>query len=134
MPNPLATTTLESTYGTAPSYKLQTNHATFVEFDIIYTLGAAEGNNSLLMKLETSTDGTTWYQTTNGAISGAANVLTQAESSFVGVSPQAYNLAFVVKDITAPYLKISFAESGVAANKGTVSCKVVASVPSPGVL
>lgn len=91
-----------------------------VNFDILYTTGAGETNNSIEVRLEGSPDGTNFYRLVNESVSDGTSTLKEREFTFVGAAAAtAYAISLPV-DVVYKYMRISVKESGVAANAGTV--------------
>lgn len=114
---------LTDAYGVANKTKIiETGEISKANFSFLYTVGAAEADNSLLIRFETSSDGTNFYQIPNEAVSAGSSVLTKREFSFVG-SAGAHEFSLPL-DIQDKFLRISVKESGVASNVGTIFCEV----------
>ena len=95
---------------------------------IRYITGAAETNNTLQMTVEFSPDGTLFYQEATEEASTTTVNEYQATRNFLGASAAttySFRVAIPVADVDR--LRISFAESGVASNFGSVSCLAVKS-------
>jgi hypothetical protein len=123
--NILSAVTLESTYGTAPSFRILTKDITDVCLDIAYTVGGSETNNVILVKLEaanvdTEPASTDWHQVVNTSNSSGTTTVYQQEIQLTGASAGTYYFSLSIKP-TDRWLKVSFAESGVSSNKGTVT-------------
>lgn len=97
-----------------------------VNFDILYTMGATETANSIEMRAEGSTDGTNWYRIPNESVSGGTSTLTAREFTFVGTNAAAATISIGL-DIFYKYLKVSFKETGVITNAGTMYCEATLS-------
>lgn len=90
-----------------------------------YTTGAAETSNTLDIKLEFSYDGTNWFQQTIDTISAGVNTLTDLALAIAGASAATtYTKSYRVP-LAGKYMRVSFKETGEAANFGAVSCNVV---------
>lgn len=129
--------TLESTYtGTNISEALVTRNATQVFLEIEYTMGAAETANSIEVKIEfadtlgdnralapTSTD---WYREAVETLSGGTATVNVLERTFAAVSAAATYDRFVL-DVPGghDFMRVSIKETGVAANKGSASVKLI---------
>lgn len=114
--------TLENTYiaGNVSSW-MPCKYASKITFDVKYTTGAGETNNSIELKVEFSPDGANVFQVLNESVSGGTSTLTQREFTFVGASAAtAYTISLPL-DIFSHFVRISAKESGVAVNKGTIS-------------
>ncbi len=119
------TTSYQAEAGTAPTKSFAVGGASVVVFDILYTTGAAETNNSIEIKLEDSQDNTNFYQLTNEAASAGTSTLTAREFTFVGASAAtAYAFSYRI-DVTYPIMRISCKETGVAANAGSVFVEAI---------
>jgi len=91
---------------------------------LVYTTGAAETNNSIEFKLEFSTDGTTWFQEQKSAESSGVNVLSAVEHRVAGAAAATAYYSLYNFQIVAKYMRVSFKETGVAANYGNVTCNI----------
>ena len=115
---------LTDAYDVANKTKIiETGEMSKANFSFLYTVGASETDNSLLIRFETSSDGTNFYRIPNEAVSAGASVLTQREFSFVGATAAAHAFSLPL-DIQDKFLRISVKESGVASNVGTIFCEV----------
>lgn len=117
--------TLESTYqseATAkPTKSFATGGLSKVNLSVDYTTGAGETSNSIEIKLEASPDGTNWYQLTNESSSSGTSTLYQREFTFTGASAAtSYKFSLPI-DVFDKYMRVSAKETGVVANKGTVT-------------
>jgi len=110
---------LPTSYNTTATKTFSTKGFSAMVLDVLYTVGTAETNNSVEIKVEDSLDGTNFYRLTNESSSAGTSTLTAREFTFVGASAGAYAFSYRL-DITYPFIKISCKESGVAANAGTV--------------
>lgn len=112
---------LTNAYGVANKTKIfNTGGFSKVNFDILYTTGADETNNSIEVRLEGSPDGTNFYRLVNESVSDGTSTLKEREFTFVGAAAAtAYAISLPV-DVVYKYMRISVKESGVAANAGTV--------------
>ena len=88
-------------------------------FDILYTMGAAETANSIEITLEGSTDGINFYAIANDATSLGVSTLTAREFTFVGTNGAAATISIIL-DIGYKLLRFKAKETGVATNKGSV--------------
>lgn len=112
--------TLTSAYAGGLGKTINTGAASKINLNILYTTGSAETNNPVEVKVETSPDVTNFYQIPNESVSGGTSTLTQREFTFVGASAAtAYSFSLPL-DVQDLYMKLSFKESGVAANAGTL--------------
>ena len=116
---------LESTYSTTedtePTKSFAVGGHSKLSLDILYTMGATESGNVLTMKVESSPDKINWYSLVIDT-TATASVITNREWELTGsdASTKAVN---VILDIAYKYMRISFKETGVAANKGKVFCE-----------
>ena len=98
-----------------------------INLSILYTTGAGETNNSIELRVDSSSDGTNWYQIPNEAASTGTSTLTQREFTFVGAAAAtAYALSLPL-DVQDKYMRISVKESGVVANAGTIYIELMVS-------
>lgn len=119
---------LPTAYDDATTTKtLATGGMSKANFGILYTTGAAETNNSIEIRIESSPDRTNWYRLPNESVSAGTSTLTQREFTFVGASAgTAYDLSLPI-DVQDEFLRVSIKESGVAANAGTIYLEVTLS-------
>jgi len=115
--------TLESTYQ-AESTTVATKSFKIAGFsklnlDVLYTMGATETSNSVEIKIEQSPDNTNWYQLVNDSTSAGTSTLTAREFTIVGVNADDKEFSLPL-DISDQYCRVSFKETGVASNKGTL--------------
>lgn len=120
-------TTIGSAYGTVPLKSFSSGGASKVSFYLLYTTGTGETNNSIEVKVETSPDGTNFYQLLNESVSGATSTLTQREFTFVGAAAATTYALSLPLDISDKYVRVGVKESGVAANYGTIYGEVTLS-------
>lgn len=91
-----------------------------LDFDVIYTTGAAETNNTCDIKVEASIDGVNFYQLVNESASSGTSTLYQREFVFTGASAAtAYSYAFGL-DVFYKKIKVSAKEGGVSSVHGTI--------------
>lgn len=93
-----------------------------------YITGSAETNNVLSMTVELSPDGTLFYQEATEEASTTTITEYQATRQFTGAAAAttySFRVAIPVADVDR--LRISFAETGVVTNFGTLSCLAVIS-------
>jgi hypothetical protein len=103
-----------------PTKSFSTGGLSKINLGILYTTGAGETSNSIEIKVETSADGTNFYQIPNESVSGGTSTITQREFTFVGAAAAtAYEFSLPL-DIQDEYMKVSVKESGVASNAGTI--------------
>ncbi len=96
-----------------------------INFYIVYKMGASETSNSLDFKVEGSPENGVVnqgrYQLVNESASAGVSTLTRREFTIVG--SDAGTISFELPlDIQDEVLKISFKETGVVANFGSVHC------------
>lgn len=119
--------TLESTYQAESSTKATKSFkiAGFskLNLSILYTMGAAETANTVEIRMEQSPDGINWYQLVNDTTSAGTSTLDAREFVFTGVNASTKEISLPL-DISDAYCRVSFKESGVASNKGTLFCKI----------
>lgn len=97
---------------------------------IKYTTGSAETNNVLTMTVDFSPDGTNFYQEATEEVTAGSGTVTeyQATRQFTGASAAtAYSFRVAIPIADIKKLRISFAETGVAANFGTLSVLAISS-------
>lgn len=112
--------TLTAAYDVANKTKIiETGSYSKLNLDILYTMGATESSNSIEVRIEGSPDGVNFYRIPNDTTSGGTSTLTAREFTFVGTNAAAATIS-VGLDIFYKYVKISFKETGVATNFGTV--------------
>lgn len=97
-----------------------------MNLDVLYTMGAAETSNSIEMRIDCSTDGTNFYRIPNESVTNGTSTLTAREFTFVGTNAAAATISIGL-DIFYKYVRVSFKETGVAANAGTVYAEVTLS-------
>lgn len=90
-----------------------------LNLDILYTMGASETSNYILLKIEGSPDGTNFYNIPNETVSGGTSTLTAREFKFVGTDADTATISIGL-DIFYKYVKVSVKEVGVSATYGTV--------------
>lgn len=112
---------LTSSYDVANKTKIfPTGGASKINFSILYTTGAAETNNSIEVRLRTSSDGTNFYAILNESVSGGTSTIVSREFSYVGTSAATAYAFSLPLDCWDKYMEISVKETGVAVNAGTV--------------
>ena len=110
-----------------PTKSFTTGTMAKVQYSILYTTGASEAGTSLDLKVETSPDGTNWYQLLNASASSGTSTIYQREFVFsAGAGGTAYEFSLPL-DIQDKYMKVSVKESGVTTNFGTIFVEVVTS-------
>lgn len=118
--------TLTATY-TDNTKTITTGGMAKLDLSFVYTTGTAETNNVINLKVETSSDGTNFYQLVNESVSSGTSTLTQREFQLTGASAAtAYSFSLPL-DVQDKYMKFSVKETGVATNYGTVYAEVVVS-------
>ena len=86
-----------------------------------YTTGAAETNNTLDILVEQSSDGTNWFSIPNETVSSGTSTLNDRTFSYATNTGGGTNTkSSVGLDIFYKQIRVSFKETGVAANHGTV--------------
>ncbi len=111
--------TLPTSYDTVVTKTLETAGYSKLNLDILYTMGATETTNSIECKVEGSPDGVNFYRIPNDTTSAGTSTLTAREFTFVGVNAAATTISIGL-DIFYRLVKISFKETGVASNAGTI--------------
>lgn len=91
-----------------------------LNIDILYTTGSGETSNSVEMRVQASPDGVNFYRIPNEAVSAGTSTLTQREFTFVGAAAATAYTISVGLDIFYKYVELSFKESGVVTNAGTI--------------
>ena len=115
---------LTSSYDVANKTKiLETGSYSKVNLDILYTTGAAETGNSIEIRVRVSPDRTNFYRVVNESVSTGTSTLTEREFTFVGASAATAYAISLPLDVWTRYMDISFKESGVVTNAGTVYCE-----------
>jgi hypothetical protein len=85
-----------------------------------YTMGTGESSNAVVLKVEFSTDGTSFYQQTDNEATVALRAYTFTAVS----SPGTYDAFAVVLPVTGiSHVRVSAKETGVASNAGTCEIK-----------
>lgn len=102
--------------------------ASKINFYVVYKMGASETSNTIDFKVEGGTQRSQleqqYYQLVNESASGGTSTLSRREFTITGAD--AATIAFELPlDINDETLKISFKESGVASNYGSVHCKAI---------
>jgi hypothetical protein len=87
---------------------------------VCYTMGSGESSNAVVLKVEVSTDGTTFYRLTDNEAT-----VTAREHTFNALSsPGTYDaIAIAVPVAGVTRVRVSAKETGVAANYGTCEIK-----------
>lgn len=123
----LVSTALQTSYADAVSFTAAVGKMKKAMLYITYTTGAAETNNSIEVKVESGPTAASLFRAVAQSTSGGTITAVAAEYTFVGASAAtAYKIAIPL-DLADPFMKISFKESGVAVNAGSVVCHVVLS-------
>ena len=98
-----------------------------VNFYIVYKMGASETSNSLDFKVESAANNAVidqgFYQFVNDSASGGTSTLTRREFTIVGSAAATISFGLPL-DVQDEVLKISFKETGVVTNFGSVHCQV----------
>lgn len=125
--------TLESTYQ-AENAGVTTATKTFdvggmsrVEFAIAYTMGATESANSLEMIVEWTPDDVNFYRLTNDTTANGTSTMTRREFTYVGENATTSKITWGVDIAYKDRIRVSFKETGVATNKGTVYVEALVS-------
>ena len=111
--------TLPASYNGTVTKTIATGGYSKLNLDINYTEGAAEGTNSIQVKIECSADGTNFYRIPNEAVSAGTSTLTAREFTFSGAGGGATATISIGLDIFYKWMKISAKETFVT-NAGTV--------------
>lgn len=90
-----------------------------INFDILYTMGAAETTNSIELKIEVSPDNINWYRIPNESVTAGTSTLTAREFTFVGINATDASISLGL-DIFNKFMRVSVKETGVSANFGGV--------------
>lgn len=123
---------LESTYqaesATEATKTLEVGGFVNINLDINYVMGASETANSIEVKLEGSPDGINFYPLAIDVSDGptGTSTLTAREFKFVGTNGAAAPISIFL-EVGYKFLRASFKETGVAANKGNVYVEVTLS-------
>lgn len=92
-----------------------------IDIRFSYTTGASETNNQLKIIVEQSEDGVNWFKIPNETVSGGSSVLTSRVFSVEENTTESTTLnGSISLDIFYNNIKVSFYETGVAANYGTI--------------
>lgn len=106
---------------------LQADNYNQVSLLVNYTTGAAETNNTVVIQLEGSNDGVTFYRLPAESVSSGTVTLSLREYQFVGASAGTSYKFTIEIPVNYLFLRVSAYESGVAANYGTVALDYYAS-------
>lgn len=117
--NTRTSATLTDAYAGGLNGTLKVTGYSKINLDILYTMGATESSNTIEWKIECSPDGTNYYRIPNEAVSGGTSTETAREYTFTGTNAAAATISIGL-DIFYNYVKVSFKESGVASNAGTL--------------
>ncbi len=120
---------LTSAYGGAGNTKVfETGGISKVNFSFAFTLGAAETNNVIHMRIRTSADNVNFYQFMNEVVTTGTSTMYQREFVFTGAStaggPYLFSIPLDVQDL---WMELAVCESGVGANYGNVYAEVTKS-------
>lgn len=96
-----------------------------LSLDIAYTQGASESGNTLDLKLEASSDGSTWHSLVIDDTAAVSEITERVWRLAPAGTGTGINLNILV-DIAYKYMRASILENGVASNAGTAT--VVATV------
>ena len=123
--------TLESTYqnesDTVATKTFDVGGHSRVDFAITYVMGATESSNSIEMKVEWSPELVNFYQLANDSTSGGTSTLTAREWTFVGTNAGTAKITVGIDISYKEALRVSFKETGVSSNKGTLYCEALLS-------
>ncbi|MCA9360080.1 hypothetical protein KC850_03520 [Candidatus Kaiserbacteria bacterium] len=115
---------LESTYSTTqdtePTKVFKVAGMSKLTLNGLYTTGAAETNNTIEVKIESSPDNINFYPISNVDTTSGTSTLYNREFKFTGASAATAYSFEIFLDIAYQYVRVSCKESGVAANKGNV--------------
>lgn len=115
---------LESTYSTTqdtePTKVFKVAGMSKLTLNGLYTTGAAETNNTIEIKVETSPDNTHFYPISNVDTTAGTSTIYNREFTFTGASAATAYPFEIFLDIAYVYVRVSCKETGVAANKGNV--------------
>lgn len=117
----------EATPQTTPTKTFDVGGFSRVDFAINYVMGATESSNSIEVKVEWTPDGTNFYPLPNDSTSGGVSTITAREFTFVGTNAAAAPITWGLDIAYKDSLRISFKETGVASNAGTVFCEALLS-------
>lgn len=92
--------------------------------EVFYTTGAGETNNSIEFKIEYSLDGSNWVQEQKYAESGGTVTHTAVEHTLAGAAAATTYKTMWAFPAWSRYFRVSFKETGVASNFGTVTANV----------
>lgn len=122
---PSAPETLTNSYtgeGAVVSDAIFIGKSDSVALDITYTMGADETSNTMQVEVEVANPvGTGAPEATDWMLYSTISSGTVTASEW-SMSPGSYH---VIIDIAAKYIRLSFKETGVATNFGTVSTKLI---------
>ena len=112
---------LTNAYDVANKTKIfETGGISKLNFSILYTTGAGETDNSIELRIETSSDRTNFYQILNESVTAGTSTLTLREFTFVGAAAATVYSPSLPLDVQDKYMRISVKESGVVTNAGTI--------------
>lgn len=117
----------ETTPQTTPTKTFDVGGMSRVEFAISYTEGAAETANSIQIKLEWTPDGTNFYQFATDSTTAGASTEAVREFTVAGVDAANTKITFGIDLAYKDNIRISFKETGVASNAGSVFCEALLS-------
>lgn len=115
---------LENTYSTTqdtePTKVFKVAGMSKLTLNGLYTTGAAETDNTIQIKVESSPDTNNFYPISNVDTTAGTSTLYNREFTFTGaVAATSYPFEIFL-DIAYQYVRVSCKETGVAANKGNV--------------
>jgi hypothetical protein len=112
----LPSTTLTNAYSGGVTLRLSPGEANNVLLYLTYAMGGSETSNTVEFIIEGSQDGSTWFRRQReSATAGAVTV------AFEEYTIQPGSSRILLTDIADKYIRVSFKETGVAANAGTIS-------------
>lgn len=116
----LTTSTLTADYAdNRKSFKVAGMSKLDIRFS--YTTGAAETSNSVDILIEQSADGTNWFSIVNESVSSGVSTINDRSFNYPDNSGSAANKkSSIGLDIFYDQVRVSFKETGVAANFGTI--------------
>lgn len=110
---------LPTSYNTSVRSTFPTEGASKLDIAISYTMGSGETSNSIETKVEASPDNTNFFRIANESVSAGTSTLTAREFTFVGANAANATISIGL-DIFYRFVRVSFKESGVNSNNGTV--------------
>ena len=120
---------IEATYqaeaSTEGTQTFETGGYPRMELHILYTMGATESANTIQMILESTTDGTNFYRLPNDTTSTDTSTITEREFTYAGTTAAGNSEIVIGLDIAYTKMRVSFKETGVASNKGSIYCEAL---------